>query len=146
MHPYDTIASATALVDYSGERCNTMNGTSDFKEFLHMLGLLHDVVIDRLVWMPEARKLEFEVDDIYSNFGGLPEYPGAKPATIVLNGVERVCFDIDTDEPRLYIFEFEVEQGDGVQDAVITFRPSGKIRVTYKSADFPSNVALKKFP
>ncbi len=50
----------------------------DFKRKLEMLGLLHDSVVRQLIWKPEEKTIEFVVEDFYSNFEGLPEYPGLK--------------------------------------------------------------------
>lgn len=110
----------------------------ELKLFLERMGGLHDAVVRQLTWKPEARTLRFEIEDLCSNFEGLPEYPGAVSGSIELQGVERIGFDIKTDEKRLNIHEFlvEVESADEYQ-ASISFWPTGRITASYRVADFP---------
>ncbi|MDR1163437.1 MAG: hypothetical protein LBM17_06355 [Candidatus Accumulibacter sp.] len=110
----------------------------ELKLFLERMGGLHDAVVRRLIWAPEAKTLRLEIEDLCSNFEGLPEYPGAVPGAIELQGVERIDFDIDTDEKRLHIDEFlvEAESADKYL-ASISFWPGGRIILSYRVADFP---------
>ncbi len=102
------------------------------------MGGLHDSVVKRIVWDANLKTLEFEIEDLCSNFEGFPEYPGSTPGTIVLEGIDRVAFQIDTQEKRLNIYEFLVSDDDLKQHcATVSFRPSGRIAVYYRVADFP---------
>jgi hypothetical protein len=110
----------------------------ELKSFLERMGALHDAVVWQLVWKPEAKTLRFEIEDLCSNFEGLPEYPGAVSGSIELQGVERIGFDIKTNEKRLNIHEFLVEaEGADKYQASITFWPTGRITASYRIADFP---------
>lgn len=110
----------------------------ELKSFLERMGGLHDAVVRRINWVPEEKKLSFEIEDLCSNFEGLPEYPGAMPGTIELRDVDRVNFDIDTNEGHLNIDDFAVEiEGTDQYRASVTFWPTGRIAVWYRKADFP---------
>lgn len=109
---------------------------NELKSFLERMGGLHDAVIRQLVWEPEAKILRFEIEDLYSNFEGLPEYPGAVSGLIELQGVERIGFDIKTNEKRLNIYEFFVEiEGTDKYQATISFWPTGRITASYRIAN-----------
>jgi hypothetical protein len=58
-----------------------------FSEFLSRLGLLHDCTVTLFEWRPEQKKLVFEIEDLYWNFEGLPEYRGPKPGQISLEDI-----------------------------------------------------------
>lgn len=108
------------------------------KEFLESMGGLHDAVVAELVWRPEGKLLRLEIQDICSNFEGLPEYPGATPAVIELRNVAQVHFDIDTAEQRLNIHDFNVEiDNAGSYRSLISFWPAGRITVHHSDAHFP---------
>jgi hypothetical protein len=110
----------------------------ELKLFLEHMGGLHDAVVRQLIWEPEAKTLRLEIKDLCNNFEGLPEYPGAVPGAIELQGVERIGFDIDTDEKRLNIDEFLVEaESAGKYLASISFWPTGRLTLSYRVADFP---------
>jgi hypothetical protein len=116
----------------------------ELKSFLEQMGGLHDSVVQELAWKPEAKTLRLVIEDLCSNFEGLPEYPGAVPGSIELHGVEQVSFNIETNEKRLNIHEFLVEiQNTGKHQASISFWPTGRITASYRNADFPQ-VTLRK--
>ena len=111
----------------------------DLQAFLERMGGLHDAVVRRLVWEQEARTLRLEIEDLYSNFEGLPEYPGVVSGFVELRGVEEIGFDIKTNEKRLNVDEFLVE-ADGLDKyrASISFWPTGRITASYRLAEFPT--------
>lgn len=109
------------------------------KEFVERLGGLHDAVVTRLAWLPEDQSLRIAIEDVCSNFEGLPEYPGATPGEIELNNVKQIRFEIDTSEKHLCIHDFTVEKIDATQyESAVTFWPSGRITVLHANASFPS--------
>jgi len=109
----------------------------DLKSFLEQMGALHDAVVRQLTWTPEAKILRLEIEDLCSNFEGLPEYPGAVSGVIELRGIEEINFNIDTKETRLNIDAFLVEPDLDKHRASISFWPSGRITASYRVADFP---------
>jgi hypothetical protein len=116
---------------------------TDLKSFLERMGGLHDAVVLQLVWEPGARMLRLEIEDLCSNFEGLPEYPGAVPGSIELHEIERIEFDIETTEKRLNIYEFLVEaEGTDKYRASILFWPAGRITAWNCIAVYP-NVTLR---
>ncbi len=102
------------------------------------MGGLHDAIVHQLILMPDAKILRVDIFDLCSNFEGLPEYPGAISGAIELQEVEEINSAVDTDEKQLRIYEFLVE-GESVScyRASISFWPSGRINVSYRSATFP---------
>lgn len=116
----------------------------ELKSFLEQMGGLHDAVVRELAWKPEAKTLRLEIEDLCSNFEGLPEYPGPISGAVELHGVDQISFDIDTSEKRLNIHEFLVEtHSAGKCQASISFWPTGQITASYRDANFPQ-VALRR--
>lgn len=64
--------------------------SSDPVATLIALGELHDARIELLRWEPLQRRLEVHIDDLFSNFLGLPEYPGGKAGGFVATEVSRL--------------------------------------------------------
>jgi hypothetical protein len=108
---------------------------TDFFAFLQKMGGLHDATVQTLRWNPSDQIIELRFDDIYSNFEGLPEYPGCQPAAIVLHGASSVRIDIECNEP-LRVFEF-LPHEDKQDEVLITFSPSGRVWVRFDRADYP---------
>jgi hypothetical protein len=107
----------------------------DFYDFLAKMGGMHDSTVACLTWLLSEKKIEFQFDDLYGNFYGLPEYPGRRAGVIVLRGVSSLSITLETDGP-LRVFEFLPEQDES--DVVsITFSPNGKIRARFCAADYP---------
>jgi hypothetical protein len=120
--------------------CGVADGTEtiDFGEFLSRLGHLHDCTVRLLEWNPDEERMGFEIEDLYFNFAGLPEYPGPMPGRIVLEGIQRVDIEIRGFADPLRVFEFSsVKDGPDMSVATVTSSPSGKVAVTYRHATFP---------
>jgi hypothetical protein len=111
---------------------------SELEIFLKRWGL-HDAIVTKLVWIQETRTLRFEIDDLYSNFDGLPEYPGAAPGAIELREVDQLeivfdRFDRDGDW-SFWIYDFTVEPAEGGKHrASVLFSPGGRILASYRVA------------
>jgi hypothetical protein len=67
--------------------------------FFHDLGGLHDTEIERIEFDPNERSLALTLDDLHTNFEGLPEDRGRRPCILRFTGVARfgVDFDVSTD-------------------------------------------------
>lgn len=110
----------------------------ELKGKLERLGLLHDSVVTGLAWKPTDKTLTFAVEDFYSNFEGLPEYPGAMGGSIILSKVQQVTIDIDYDEKHLFIYDFEVDDTHPDRYRIsVSFRPSGRIVAVCGHIEFP---------
>jgi hypothetical protein len=107
----------------------------DFYDFLLKMGGMHDSIIECLTWLPSEKKLEFRFEDLYSNFCGLPEYPGRQSGAITLHGVSHLDISIETDG-SLRVFDFLPDENKS-NTVLVTFWPSGKIRARFNSADYP---------
>jgi len=108
----------------------------DFYDFLQKMGGMHDSIITCLTWLPNKKRIEFHFEDIYSNFEGLPEYPGRQSGMIALNGIGDLSIDLEA-ESSLRVFEFLPDNNES-NVVLVTFWPSGKIRVQFCFADYPS--------
>lgn len=76
----------------------------DFSDFLFSLGGLHDSAVAEVKLQPAQQKIEIHIEDLYSNFVGLPEYPGRQSGVLVLLGVADVSVSL-ADAGQLLIFE-----------------------------------------
>jgi hypothetical protein len=112
---------------------------NDFGGFLSRLGNLHDCNVTRFDWKPLQNWIGFEIDDLYFNFEGLPEYQGPLPGRIELEDVQHVAVRLDSIVGPLRIYDFLVRNQDsGTSVVSVTFWPHGKIEVAYRRAVFPS--------
>ncbi|HEX2889316.1 hypothetical protein [Vineibacter terrae] len=110
----------------------------DLKEILESLGRLHDSVVCRVSWVPEKGILEFEIEDFFSNFDGLPEYPGCRSGSLVFQEVENARFDLDMVEKRLNVDELSItELAERQFEVSIRFWPNGVIKALCRSATWP---------
>jgi hypothetical protein len=105
-------------------------------EFLLKLVGLHDATLVAMNWQLETRTLEFVLDDLYANFGGLPEYPGRHRGIIKLEGISRIEFDVEATE-RLKIFEM-LPAEDRPDEVLVKLSPSGYVRIRFASAVCPA--------
>lgn len=111
---------------------------NQLNEFLLKLGGLHDSRLVALNWQVGSQAVEFVLDDLYANFGGLPEYPGREKGVIRLEGITRIEFEVDTSE-RLKIFEL-LPVDDREDEVLAKFSPGGHVRIRYTSATYPSSL------
>lgn len=108
---------------------------SDFATYLRRMGGLHDAIVQEIRWNPVDRTVEVKLDDLYSNFEGLPEYPGAESGSIILAGADLLQVDVEGSEP-VRVYEVVLENGSD-DTVVISFWPGGRMVVRYERAQFP---------
>jgi hypothetical protein len=109
----------------------------NFEQFLDRLGGLHDARVSKLELDVAGKSLSFQVDDIYSNFFGLPGYKGPRPGRIVLKEINDITIVLEGERRSLNIDEFCVEpQGEISGKAFITFWPYGKITTSFHDVEF----------
>ena len=91
--------------------------------FLAGLGHLHDARITELRYSPNENELTLYLDDLYSNFIGLPEYPGETPACLAASGILALNVDLQNlMEDLPWIIQFYVhslEAGSLFQGKII---------------------------
>lgn len=107
----------------------------NLQEVLAQLGGLHDARMSAIRWDADLNDLEFAFTDMYANFRGLPDYPGAKPGAIVLHQVKALVFALEMDG-HARVFDFSVEEMNGEFLATVLFSPSGTIKARFLSADY----------
>ncbi len=83
------------------------------KTFFGELGGLHDALITAFSWNGENQNqvLSISIDDLNSNFLGLPEYKGKRPVEILLTGVKNLDCDIQIKSSSFSIYDFLIEEG-----------------------------------
>lgn len=105
-------------------------------DLIRSLGGLHDAVLVMFSWRPIEEKLEIEINDMYANFYGLPEYVGPKRISFVFSGVKYLDIQMNMSTPGLRVYEWTSRfMDDGCQQAVIAFSPAGKVVVNYRHAE-----------
>ena len=110
----------------------------DFVRLLTDLGGLHDATVTKFILDVTERSFSFEVDDVYSNFEGLPDYRGPKPARVVLKKISSVEVNLGLEVDKFNIYDFSVHQtNDGRWNASIKLWPEGKISVSFLDVDYP---------
>jgi hypothetical protein len=73
------------------------------------LGGLHDARIARLAVDFVQRRLEFDVADLDSNFAGLPQYAGRRPATLRFTDARVLTAQLDACDGPLWVSDLEVD-------------------------------------
>lgn len=102
----------------------------DVIELLKSLGGVHDATMLNLFWRADDRILEVEIDDVYSNFNGLPEYQGPEKAMFVFEQVLNLDVGVDFGVGGLLVYNFEIFKTDnGSYSSKIEFSPAGVIRI-----------------
>lgn len=106
--------------------------------FFSELGNLHDATIQFIEWNPVQWKISFVLDDLYSNFKGLPEYPGAQPATLILSSVSKLEIQVEADKFPMRVMDFEVEgeHSESTIRILVNVGPVGFIRAECNSIEF----------
>ena len=114
---------------------------SEFARFLRDLGGLHDARVTAFSFDLTERSFSVDVDDIYSNFEGLPEYKGRKPARIKLMEISRLKISFDARNEEFNIDDFSVFKINEIQEAAsILFWPEGKITMDFRGVEFPQEL------
>lgn len=108
-----------------------MNGrVGEPEKFFRELGNLHDARVRQILWSPERSELAVTLDDLHSNFAGLPEYQGLRPQVVILEGVADLMVSAALSEPHLNIHDFEVTSDPSSRLRVhVTFWPHGNTTV-----------------
>jgi hypothetical protein len=137
------VACSAAMVDNSTKPCSTLKRVMDLFTFLEQMGGLHDSRVQAIVWNPTDYSIEFRFVDIYSNFLGLPEYPGKQSGVVVLHGIREMHMSIDASEP-LRVFEF-LQHDDQPDEVLVTFSPGGHMRIRFERAEYtPAGLQTKE--
>jgi hypothetical protein len=111
---------------------------SIFSNHLERLGHLHDSRVPRIILDTDECRLRLDIDDIYSNSLGLPEYRGPESRSIVLDGVSELTIQMRSGTKCLSIYEFVVTPEGSSEGglAEIRFAPGGIIKAKFCRAEF----------
>jgi len=112
----------------------------DFFAFVEEMGGLHDSNILDFSFSPLNKEFKLKIVDIYSNFLGLPEYPGKTYGEIIFKEVQYFSIAIESND-QLKIYDFLIS---GEKDSMLTilFSPQGSINLTFKNVHFPERNVL----
>jgi hypothetical protein len=111
---------------------------TDFGTFLNDFGDLHDCTVTQFAWNGAKRTATFEIEDVWWNFEGLPEYGGPIPGTIVLEDVQKIEVEFREGGEFLIISEFTLVPHDSDSStATVWFRGNGKIVADFGRVSFP---------
>jgi hypothetical protein len=115
-----------------------VSGIAKFRLFLEKLGGLHDARVLQFTFDATQRVLRMEIDDIFSNFEGLPEYTEPRPGKIVLHQISDVTISLQSNTGPLNIYEFSIVPDESKGGSVsLKFWPQGTIQLRCDSAEFP---------
>jgi hypothetical protein len=109
-----------------------------FSDFLSRLGSLHDVCLIAVNWNADDQVVEFILDDLYANLGGLPGYPGLHKGVIRFEGVTYIEGNIEIIE-NLRIYEC-LMINDVNNEILVKFSLGGHIRIRYASVIYPPSL------
>ena len=104
-----------------------------FQSILQQLGFLHDARVLSMLLDAARQLFTIEIDDMYSNFIGLPEYHGPKSAKIELLGISHTSIELTSKTDGYNIDDFSVQLLDDKSGIVsITFWPAGKVSTVFR--------------
>ena len=109
---------------------------AELDKFIEKTGGLHDASVQQMVWQPEIGLLRIEIEDVYSNFKGMPEYLGPNPGSLEFIGVESLSIELSTGRRQLTIYEFSIDSIETARDRFsFRFWPDGKLTGEFSSAN-----------
>ncbi len=103
------------------------------EEYFSNLGGLHDARIEGVNWSLSNKKIIVSIDDINSNFEGLPNYKGLVSANILFNHVHEFKLNFSLEEHYLSIYDLEIVSNN--LDIIVNLKcwPEGVLQVRCKS-------------
>lgn len=104
---------------------NLINKPSDYFD---KYGGLHDACVKSFSWNNEKNTLSLEIDDLNSNFLGLPDYQGIKPVVFVFSSVTDFDCDIQISDDIFRIFDVSVENKEQSYLMNIKYSPGGYMK------------------
>jgi len=98
-------------------------------------GNFHDCRVATFEINPPGKSLLIAVDDLYSNFLGLPGYKGPMPVKFILGGVTELDVNVDMKNGELNIFDMEFMKNtdESSYRVAIKFSPGGSAEVVCES-------------
>ncbi|MFZ6875716.1 hypothetical protein ACO0LF_26920 [Undibacterium sp. Di27W] len=103
--------------------------------FFLTLGGLHDARFHASA-NPADKTLTLEIDDINTNFLGMPEYPGKDPAIFIFSTVAGVDMNYDVDDAsncRIYDMEIKTEWDARRSTMNISISPGGRLSFLFST-------------
>jgi hypothetical protein len=79
----------------------------DIVAFVESLGGLHDATVSQLLWNPVDHRLELEIEDIYFDWEGYPDYPGPTKATFIFSQVKALRIEVDFTVVGLMVYDWK---------------------------------------
>ena len=105
-------------------------------------GGFHDAKVVSIDWNESEARLVVRLDDLNSNFLGLPEYKGKQPGGIAFDTVSQIAFNLEFPQGSMNIDEIGLiakkgarQSGTPAEQYQLTIRiwPAGKLVATCES-------------
>ncbi len=110
----------------------------DPESYFQELGGIHDANIEQIVWEPIERTVSLCVDDLNSNFEGLPSYGGPVRSKFCFRDIEQIQLSCDAfsgDAQRIYKLAVFLERDSQRYSADLRISPGGRMSFTFRSVD-----------
>ena len=106
-------------------------------QFIKSLGALHDATVTEMRWLPQEKRFEIGIEDLYQNFKGLPDYPGPTKGRFVFSQVSKLySTDVDFADVGLMIYELTFRNSEAPgHGCEIRFSPGGKMLIECQSIE-----------
>jgi hypothetical protein len=102
----------------------------DVDRFFHALGRMHDARMLQVSWQPCDSAVSISVNDLCSNFRGLPGYLGPIAGGVVMEAVELVELRVETLDVNCNIYDVEIKRlGRAQWHLVWKIAPTGTLGV-----------------
>jgi hypothetical protein len=113
----------------------------NLSQYLNSLGDLHDCTLTGISWDLAKGEAILRIEDLFWNFEGLPEYPGATPGFILLNGTTKLSADFEMQSQRSMISEVQVsdDQSAKITLTILFWEPVGRLIATCSSVVIATN-------
>ncbi|MEM7173268.1 MAG: hypothetical protein AAF530_24105 [Pseudomonadota bacterium] len=103
------------------------------KSFFERLGGIHDAQIESIKWDVHCNCLAIKVDDLNSNFLGLPEYEGCRPVNVQFSDVPNCNIDVQSFDKDTSIFDIDIENIGPGFSVHIRLSPGGYLKFRCES-------------
>lgn len=98
------------------------------KDFFEALGGTHDACVTSFIWEKTENEFRICIDDLNSNFFGLPDYEGERPVEIIFLNTTLIDVDFDFFNGCLNIYDIEVVNEVDFRVS-IRFSPGGQLKL-----------------
>ena len=104
-------------------------------QLIESLGDLHDATVTEFLWLPAQLRFELEIEDIYWNFEGEPDYAGPVKGRFIFSEVSNFSLDMDLAEIGM-VYEWTFQEAGSIgYKCEIRFAPAGKMNIACQAIE-----------